>query len=98
MNLEQFPDYDPSNRVQAMNKIMETNGLVTGLIYQNKTRKSYEDMITGFKPEALAKQNIKITPEEFDKLVAEFEISGMISMRLIAVCLFLSQEPINTTG
>jgi len=73
VNLEQFPDYDPSNRVQAMNKIMETNGMLTGLIYQNKTRKSYEDLITGFKPEALAKQNIKITPEEFDKLVAEFK-------------------------
>jgi len=73
VNLEQFPDYDPSNRVQAMNKIMETNGMLTGLIYQNKTRKAYEDLITGFKPEALAKQNIKITPEEFDKLVAEFK-------------------------
>ncbi|WP_054028915.1 2-oxoacid:ferredoxin oxidoreductase subunit beta [Bacillus sp. FJAT-28004] len=73
VNLEQFPDYDPTNRVQAMNKIMETNGMLTGLIYQNKTRKAYEDLITGFKPEALAKQNIKITPEEFDKLVAEFK-------------------------
>ncbi|WP_139998482.1 2-oxoacid:ferredoxin oxidoreductase subunit beta [Paenibacillus paridis] len=73
VNLEQFPDYDPSNRVQAMNKIMETNGLLTGLIYQNKTRKSYEDLVTGFKQEGLAKQNIKISSEEFDKLVAEFK-------------------------
>lgn len=73
INLEQFPDYDPSNRVQAMNKIMETNGMLTGLIYQNKTRKSYEDLVTGFKPEGLSKQNIKITPEEFEKLVAEFK-------------------------
>ncbi|MDQ8733279.1 2-oxoacid:ferredoxin oxidoreductase subunit beta [Paenibacillus sp. LHD-38] len=73
VNLEQFPDYDPTNRVQAMNKIMETNGMLTGLIYQNKTRKSYEDLVTGFKAEGLAKQNIKITPEEFEKLVAEFK-------------------------
>ncbi|WP_141500714.1 2-oxoacid:ferredoxin oxidoreductase subunit beta [Paenibacillus luteus] len=73
VNLEQFPEYDPSNRVQAMNKIMETNGLLTGLIYQNKTRKSYEDLVTGFKQEGLAKQNIKISSEEFDKLVAEFK-------------------------
>lgn len=73
VNLEQFPDYDPSNRVQAMNKIMETNGMLTGLIYQNKTRKSYEDLVTGFKAEGLSKQNIKITPEEFEKLVAEFK-------------------------
>jgi 2-oxoglutarate ferredoxin oxidoreductase subunit beta len=73
VNLEQYPDYDSSNRVEAMNKIMETNGMLTGLIYQNKTRKSYEDLVTGFKQEGLAKQNIKITSEEFDKLVAEFK-------------------------
>lgn len=73
VNLEQFPDYDPSNRMLAMNKIMETNGMLTGLIYQNKTRKAYEDLVTGFKTEGLAKQNIKITPEEFEKLVAEFK-------------------------
>lgn len=73
VNLEQFPDYDPSNRMLAMNKIMETNGMLTGLIYQNKTRRAYEDLVTGFKTEGLAKQNIKITPEEFEKLVAEFK-------------------------
>ncbi|MOA53609.1 hypothetical protein D3C78_1770940 [compost metagenome] len=73
MNLEQFPDYDPSNRMLAMNKIMETNGLLTGLIYQNTARKSYEDLITGFKQEALAKQDLKISAEQFDKLVAEFK-------------------------
>ncbi|OMF36732.1 2-oxoacid ferredoxin oxidoreductase [Paenibacillus sp. FSL H8-0548] len=73
VNLEQFPEYDSSNRIEAMNKIMETNGMLTGLIYQNKTRKAYEDLVTGFKQEGLAKQNIKITAEEFDKLVAEFK-------------------------
>ncbi|MDO3676360.1 2-oxoacid:ferredoxin oxidoreductase subunit beta [Paenibacillus ehimensis] len=73
VDLEETPDYDSSNRVAAMTKIMETNSLVTGLIYQDKTRKSYEDMVAGFKPEALAKQNIKITEQEFEKLVAEFK-------------------------
>ncbi|UUZ85997.1 2-oxoacid:ferredoxin oxidoreductase subunit beta [Paenibacillus sp. P26] len=73
VDLEETPDYDPSNRAAAMNKIMETNGLVTGLIYQDKSRKSYEDMVYGFKPEGLAKQNIQITEQEFEKLVAEFK-------------------------
>ncbi|WP_424765675.1 2-oxoacid:ferredoxin oxidoreductase subunit beta [Paenibacillus sp. sgz302251] len=73
VNLEQFPDYDPANRMLAMNKIMETNGMLTGLIYQDKTRKAYEDLVTGFKQEGLAKQNMMITSEEFDKLVAEFK-------------------------
>ncbi|TVX97588.1 2-oxoacid:ferredoxin oxidoreductase subunit beta [Cohnella terricola] len=73
VNLEQFPDYDPSNRVVAMNKIMETNGMLTGLIYQNKERKSYEDLAVGFKEEALAKQDLTLAREDFDKLLTEFK-------------------------
>ncbi len=73
VNLEQFPDYDPTNRVVAMNKIMETNGMLTGLIYQNTTRKSYEDMIQGFQQESLSKQDLTLTCEQFDNLVSEFK-------------------------
>jgi 2-oxoglutarate ferredoxin oxidoreductase subunit beta len=73
VDLDEFPDYDPSNRVMAMTKLMETGGMLTGIIYQDKVKKSYEDMVAGFKPEGLAKQNIKITEEEFNKLVAEFK-------------------------
>ncbi|MDQ6419176.1 2-oxoacid:ferredoxin oxidoreductase subunit beta [Paenibacillus sp. LHD-117] len=73
VSLEQFPEYDPTNRVAAMNKIMETNGMLTGLIYQNTSRKSYEDMIAGFKPEGLAKQDLHITEEQFNQLVSEFK-------------------------
>lgn len=73
VDLEETPDYDPSNRLAAMTKIMETNSLVTGLIYQDKSRKSYENLVHGFKAEPLANQNLKITEQEFDKLVAEFK-------------------------
>ncbi|MUT66432.1 2-oxoacid:ferredoxin oxidoreductase subunit beta [Paenibacillus sp. NEAU-GSW1] len=73
VNLEQFEDYDPSNRFAAMNKIMETNGLLTGLIYQNKERKAYEDLVTGFRPDALSKQDLTLSQTDFDKLVAEFK-------------------------
>lgn len=73
VNLEQFPDYDPSNRIAAMTKIMETNGMVTGLIYQNKQRKAYDELIVGFKPEGLAKQDLQLSREDFDKLLTEFK-------------------------
>jgi 2-oxoglutarate/2-oxoacid ferredoxin oxidoreductase subunit beta len=73
VDLEETPDYDPSNRVMAMNKIMETNSLLTGLIYQNKDKNSYESMVPGFKEEGLAKANLKLTEQEFEKLVAEFK-------------------------
>jgi 2-oxoglutarate ferredoxin oxidoreductase subunit beta len=73
VNLEQFPEYDPSNRVAAMNKIMETNGMLTGLVYQDKARKSYEDLAVGFKEQGLAKQSLELSREQFDNLLKEFK-------------------------
>jgi len=73
VNLDEFPDYDPGNRVLAMQKIMETNGLLTGLIYQDKSRPAYEDRVKGFRPEGLANRDLTLTREAFDELVAEFK-------------------------
>lgn len=67
-----FPDYDPSNRMMAMQKIMETDGMITGLLYQDKTAKPYEDHVPGFAKEALSKQDLKITREQFNELLTEF--------------------------
>ncbi|GGE24777.1 2-oxoglutarate ferredoxin oxidoreductase subunit beta [Marinithermofilum abyssi] len=72
VNLDDEEGYDPSNRMQAMQKLMEHNGLVTGLIYQNKERKAYEELIPGFDEKPLAKQDLKINKEQFEELVAEF--------------------------
>ncbi|WP_152392545.1 2-oxoacid:ferredoxin oxidoreductase subunit beta [Paenibacillus guangzhouensis] len=73
VNLETIPDYDSSNRIQAMTKLMETGGMLTGLIYQDKSRKSYEDMVVGFHQEGIANQDIQISEADFSKLVAEFK-------------------------
>ena len=73
INLESVEGYDPSNRIAAMTKLMETEGMITGLIYQDKSKKSYENLVSGFRDEPLAKQNIRLSSEEFDKLVAEFK-------------------------
>lgn len=72
INLEQDDSYDPSNRSAAMQKLMEHQGLVTGIIYQNKEQPPYEDRIKGFKKTPLAKQDLKISKEKFDELVSEF--------------------------
>ncbi|WP_040948758.1 2-oxoacid:ferredoxin oxidoreductase subunit beta [Gorillibacterium massiliense] len=72
-DVSEFEGYDPSNRAQAMMKLMETEGLITGLIYQDKTRPSYEDSVYGFKPEGLANQDVMLSSDQFDKLVAEFK-------------------------
>jgi 2-oxoglutarate ferredoxin oxidoreductase subunit beta len=72
VDLDQFSDYDPTNRTMAMTKIMETQGMLTGIIYQDKQKKSYEQLIPGFKQESLAKQSLEMNQEQFDKLLAEF--------------------------
>jgi 2-oxoglutarate ferredoxin oxidoreductase subunit beta len=72
VNLDSIEGYDPTDREMAMKTLMEHNGLVTGIIYQNKDRKPYEEMIKGFKEEPLAKQDLHLTREQFEKLVAEF--------------------------
>jgi 2-oxoglutarate ferredoxin oxidoreductase subunit beta len=72
VDLEQDDSYDSSNRVAAMAKIMETNGLATGLIYQRKDLPSYAELVPGFKDEALAKQDLSFDKTEFEKLIKEF--------------------------
>lgn len=71
-SLNDIEGYDSSNRGQAMQTLMEHNGLVTGIIYQNTERPSYEELIKGYKEEALVKQDLNLTEEQFDRLLSEF--------------------------
>lgn len=72
IQLSTIEGYDPHNRMKAMQNLMEHNGLVTGLIYHDKDKPSYEDQVIGFKEEGLAKQELGITEEHFSRLVKEF--------------------------
>lgn len=72
VSVDSIEGYDPHDRIKAMTYAMQYNGLITGLIYQNTEQKSYEELVPGFREQGLAHQDISITQEEFDKLVAEF--------------------------
>ncbi|AWB44377.1 2-oxoacid ferredoxin oxidoreductase [Paenibacillus sp. CAA11] len=71
-NLDTVEGYDSTNRIAAMTKLMETGGMITGLIYRDETRKSYEDLVPGFKAEPLAQQDLELSQRDFESLVAEF--------------------------
>ncbi|MDD9270368.1 2-oxoacid:ferredoxin oxidoreductase subunit beta [Paenibacillus sp. GCM10023248] len=73
VDLDEIPDYDYTNRVMAMTKIMETNSMLTGIIYQNKDKKSYEDSIPNFAKEGLSKQNLQLSEADFNKMLTEFK-------------------------
>ncbi|MED4112033.1 2-oxoacid:ferredoxin oxidoreductase subunit beta [Priestia megaterium] len=71
-SLSTIEGYDANNRMQAMQTLMEHNGLVTGLIYQNVHKPSYQQLVHGYSEEPLSKADLGMTEEKFDELVAEF--------------------------
>jgi 2-oxoglutarate ferredoxin oxidoreductase subunit beta len=71
-SLSTIEGYDANNRMQAMQTLMEHNGLVTGLIYQNSHQPSYQQLVHGYSEEPLSKADLGMTQEKFDELVAEF--------------------------
>jgi len=74
-NLTKLADvegYDPHNKELAMQTLMKHNSLVTGLIYQNNTQKSYQELIKGYSEVPLSKTDLAIEEEEFNQLITEF--------------------------
>ncbi|WCK56152.1 2-oxoacid:ferredoxin oxidoreductase subunit beta [Aneurinibacillus sp. Ricciae_BoGa-3] len=71
-NLGEIEGYDPSNRVNAMRVLMENEGMVAGLIYQNNQKQPYETLVKGFREEGLAKQDLSFNSDRFADLVSEF--------------------------
>jgi len=70
--LSDIEGYDPHNRNQAMQTLMDHNGLVTGLIYQNKDQKSYQELVHGYSEAPLVHSELELSEEKFNKLVSEF--------------------------
>jgi 2-oxoglutarate/2-oxoacid ferredoxin oxidoreductase subunit beta len=70
--LKDIEGYDTANRNQAMQTVMENNGLVTGLIYQDKNKPSYQQMIKGFNEEPLAQADLSISEDQFEQLLTKF--------------------------
>ncbi|MCD8502324.1 MAG: 2-oxoacid:ferredoxin oxidoreductase subunit beta [Bacillaceae bacterium] len=70
--LSSIEEYDPENRFQALSTLMNHNSLVTGLVYQNKQQKSYEQLVPGFKDTSLSKEDIHLDKTKFEQLITEF--------------------------
>lgn len=70
--LSDIEGYDHTSRETAMQTLMKHNGLVTGLIYQDTERKSYQELLSGYAEEPLTKVDLNLDQQYFDKLVTEF--------------------------
>lgn len=70
--LSSIEGYDSTNRTEAMKTVMEHEGLVTGIIYQNDDEPSYQEKVIGYHEEPLNKADIMIKEEELNELMKEF--------------------------
>ncbi|PZX07794.1 2-oxoglutarate ferredoxin oxidoreductase subunit beta [Psychrobacillus insolitus] len=70
--LSAIEGYDSSSREEAIKVVMEREGLVTGIIYQNENAPSYQDQVIGYAENPLVDQNLKMSEEEFNVLLQDF--------------------------
>lgn len=72
VKLSEREDYDSTNREQAMQVVMETEGLVTGIIYQDKETASYQHQLDSYATTPLVEENLTMSRDQFEALQAEF--------------------------
>ncbi|WP_339063140.1 2-oxoacid:ferredoxin oxidoreductase subunit beta [Tepidibacillus marianensis] len=73
INLEEDQTFDPSNRSMAVQKVMEHDGLVTGIIYRDPERQSYQDLVPNYSETPLVKAEQKLPEDVFASYLKEFE-------------------------
>lgn len=69
-SLAEVEGYDASDKLQALTKLTETDGLVTGLIYEQESP-SYEEL-SGLPEEPLARRAERMSEAEFTNLIQAF--------------------------
>lgn len=74
-NLTKLADiegYDHNDRQMAMKTVMEHEGLVTGIIYQDTETTSYQEKVIGYHEEPIHTSDITIDENQFTDLMKEF--------------------------
>lgn len=72
VSLNDIEGYNNKDKIQALNTVVEHNGLVTGIIYQDTETPSYAEQLNGYS-KSLAKEPIEMDPSKFEALMAEFK-------------------------
>jgi len=73
VNLDETDGYDRHDRFAAMKKLMETNELVTGVVYEDPAPTRFEDMIPGFRPQGVVNQEWQLDPQFWEKSLAQYK-------------------------
>lgn len=73
VNLDEDPTYDRSDRFGAMKKLMETNELVSGIIYEDPQSVRYEDRATGFRADGIVNHDLGLDPVLWAKVLGQYK-------------------------
>jgi len=65
---------DPSDYLGSMQLLKETEGLCTGVIYQNRTKLSYEELHQEVKEKNLATQDLRMTEAVYQQITERFKL------------------------
>lgn len=72
-NLDEDESYDRTNRFMAMKRLMETNELVSGIVYEDPNPLRYEDQVSGYKKEGIVNQKWEMEPKLWEKLLSAYK-------------------------
>jgi len=72
-NLDDDPTYDRHDRFAAMKKLMETEELVTGIIYEDPNSVRYEDRVAGYPEQGIVNREWAVDPQVWQKLVDQYK-------------------------
>ncbi|MEX2355443.1 MAG: 2-oxoacid:ferredoxin oxidoreductase subunit beta [Thermaerobacterales bacterium] len=70
VNIDEDPDYDRTNRMAAMQKVVDHYTLISGVIYEDD-RAPYEEQLPNFEKNSLSGADLEISRDQFDKLLAQ---------------------------
>ncbi len=72
VKVDSFSDYDSTNLSAAMKAVEDTHGLATGIIYVDKNRPPFEDLVFNYREDGLVNDDLQLVPEKFDSYIKEF--------------------------
>lgn len=72
ISVDDIENYDSEDKQLAIKTVIEHESLVTGIVYQDMETPSYESQIKELDDMPLAKRDIQITEDTFNKLTEQF--------------------------
>lgn len=72
VNLDDDPAYDVHDRATAMQRVVAADNIVSGLVYEDTQRRSYEDSVHGYPELALAKANLTLQEADYATIFDSF--------------------------